>query len=125
MLPNDLARAIDRGVGGMKTALRARAGKPGGARVAILAEYDALPEIGHACGHNLIAAAGVGAGIALAALGARLPGRVRVLGTPAEEHGCGKELMAREGAFSGVDAAIMMHPSSINLVNMPCVCMAE
>ncbi|MGH7337594.1 MAG: M20/M25/M40 family metallo-hydrolase, partial [Myxococcota bacterium] len=116
---------VTTGAYGLPTAFAAEFGAPAGPCVAVLAEYDALPEIGHACGHNLIATAGVGAGIALAALGARLPGRVRVLGTPAEEHGCGKELMAREGAFSGVDAAIMMHPSSINLVNMPCVCMAE
>jgi len=116
---------VTTGAYGLATAFAAEFGAASGPCVAVLAEYDALPEIGHACGHNLIATAGVGAGIALAALGARLPGRVRVLGTPAEEHGCGKELMAREGAFTGVDAAIMMHPSSINLVNMPCVCMAE
>jgi amidohydrolase len=116
---------VTTGAYGLATAFAAEFGASDGPCVAVLAEYDALPEIGHACGHNLIATAGVGAGIALARLGVRLPGRVRVLGTPAEEHGCGKELMAREGAFSGVDAAIMMHPSSINLVNMPCVCMAE
>jgi metal-dependent amidase/aminoacylase/carboxypeptidase family protein len=116
---------VTTGAYGLATAFAAEFGASDGPCVAVLAEYDALPEIGHACGHNLIATAGIGAGIALARLGVRLPGRVRVLGTPAEEHGCGKELMAREGAFSGVDAAIMMHPSSINLVNMPCVCMAE
>jgi len=113
------------GAYGLETAFACEFGPEGGPRVAVLAEYDALPEVGHACGHNLIAAAGVGAGLALATLGARLPGRVRVLGTPAEEHGCGKELMARAGALDGVDAALMMHPSSVNLVNMPCVCMAE
>jgi amidohydrolase len=113
------------GAYGLETAFAAEFGAADGPCVALLAEYDALPEMGHACGHNLIATSGVGAGIALAALGARLPGRVRVLGTPAEEHGCGKELMAREGALVGVDAAMMMHPSSVNLVNMPCVCMSE
>ena len=113
------------GAYGLPTAFCAEFGASAGPCVAVLAEYDALPEIGHACGHNLIATAGIGAGMALAALGPRLPGRVRVLGTPAEEHGCGKELMAREGALAGVDAAMMIHPSSINLVNMPCVCMAE
>src|SRR5262245_19278845 len=116
---------VTEGAYGLPTAFAAEFGAPGGPCVAVLAEYDALPEIGHACGHNLIATAGVGAGLALASLGARLPGRVRVLGTPAEERGCGKELMAREGALVGVDAAMMIHPSSINLVNMPCVCMAE
>jgi amidohydrolase len=109
---------------GLETAFATEFGGAG-ACVAVLAEYDALPEIGHACGHNLIATSGVGAGLALAALGADLPGRVRLLGTPAEERGCGKELMAREGALEGVDAAMMMHPSSVNLVSMPCVCLAE
>ena len=113
------------GAYGLPTAFAAEFGAAAGPCVAVLAEYDALPEIGHACGHNLIATAGVGAGLALAALGPRLPGRVRVLGTPAEERGCGKELMAREGALAGVDAAMMIHPSSVNLVSMPCVCLAE
>jgi amidohydrolase len=116
---------VTEGAYGQPTAFAAEFGVDTGPLVAVLAEYDALPEIGHACGHNLIAVAGVGAGIALSALGARLPGRVRVLGTPAEERGCGKELMAREGALMGVDAAMMMHPSSVNLVSMPCICLAE
>jgi len=121
----DAGLEVTEGAYGLPTAFCAEFGASAGPCVAVLAEYDALPGIGHACGHNLIATAGIGAGIALAALGRQLPGRVRVLGTPAEEHGCGKELMAREGALVGVDAAMMMHPSSINLVNMPCVCMAE
>lgn len=112
------------GAYGLETAFAAEFGA-GGACVAVLAEYDALPEMGHGCGHNLIAAAGVGAGLALASLGAALPGRVRLLGTPAEERGCGKELMARRGALEGVDAALMIHPASVNLVTMPCVCLAE
>jgi amidohydrolase len=116
---------VETGAYGLETAFSAEFGPEDAPCVAVLAEYDALPEMGHACGHNLIATSGVGAGLALAALGDRLPGRVRVLGTPAEEHGCGKELMAREGAFLGIDAAMMMHPSSVNLVNMPCVCMSE
>ena len=116
---------VEAGAYGLETAFSSDFGAADGARVAVLAEYDALPEVGHACGHNLIATSGVGAGIALAALGEKLPGRVRVLGTPAEEHGCGKELMARKGALDGVDAAMMMHPASVNLVNMPCVCMSE
>jgi amidohydrolase len=73
----------------------------------------------------LIATSGVGAALALASLGERLPGRVRLLGTPAEEHGCGKELMARKGAFDGVDAAVMIHPAGVNLISMPCIAMAE
>jgi amidohydrolase len=117
--------SVTEGAYGLATAFSAEFGASRGPCVAVLAEYDALPEIGHACGHNLIAVSGVGAGIALAGLGGQLPGRVRVLGTPAEERGCGKELMAREGALVGVDAAMMMHPSSVNLVNMPCICLAE
>jgi amidohydrolase len=116
---------VEAGAFGLATAFASEFGEGDGPCVAILAEYDALPHIGHACGHNLIAVSGVGAGIALAALGPRVPGKVRVLGTPAEEHGCGKELMAREGALEGVDAALMMHPSGANLANMPCIAMAE
>ena len=115
---------VERGAFGLETAFCTDLGA-GPACVALLAEYDALPEIGHACGHNLIATGGVGAALALAALGERLPGRVRLLGTPAEEHGCGKELMAREGALEGVDAVLMFHPASVNLVTMPCIAMAE
>jgi amidohydrolase len=115
---------VEAGAYGLETAFASEFGA-GDACVAVLAEYDALPEIGHGCGHNLIAAAGVGAGLALASLGASLPGRVRLLGTPAEERGCGKELMARQGALDGVDAAMMIHPASVNLVTMPCVCLAE
>jgi len=116
---------VERGAYGLETAFCSNFGAEAGACVALQAEYDALPEIGHACAHNLIATAGVGAGIALAGLGDALPGRVRILGTPAEETGGGKELMARNGAFEGVDAAMMIHPSGVNLVNMPCICMAE
>ena len=116
---------VETGVHGLETAFSAEFGADGSPCVALLAEYDALPEMGHACGHNLIATASVGAGLALASVADKLPGRVRVLGTPAEEHGCGKELMAREGALDGVDAALMMHPSSVNLVSMPCIAMAE
>ena len=116
---------VTAGAHGLETAFAAEFGPDDAPCVALLAEYDALPGIGHACGHNLIATAGVGAGLALAKLGDALPGRVRVLGTPAEEHGCGKELMAREGAFEGVDAALMIHPAGVNLASMPCIAMAE
>ena len=106
------------------TAIEARVGGAG-PTVALLSEYDALPGIGHACGHNIIATTALGATLALAELGARLPGRVRWLGTPAEERGGGKELMARNGAFDGVDAALMIHPSGVNLLTMPCLAIAE
>jgi amidohydrolase len=113
------------GAYGLETAFESEFGPEGGATVALLAEYDALPGIGHACGHNLIATAALGAALALHALGERLPGRVRLLGTPAEERGGGKELMARHGAFEGIDAALMVHPAGIDLVTMPCIAIAE
>ncbi len=116
---------VETGAYGLETAFAAEFGSPRGPCVALLAEYDALPGIGHACGHNLIATSALGAALALAPLASTLPGRVRMLGTPAEERGGGKELMAREGAFDGVDAALMMHPSSVNLVSMPCIAMSE
>ena len=96
-----------------------------GPTVAILAEYDALPGIGHACGHNIIATSALGATLGLAAVADTLPGQVRLIGTPAEERGGGKELMARAGAFDGVDAAMMIHPAGMNLASMPCICVAE
>jgi amidohydrolase len=109
---------------GLETSFETRIGARG-PTVALLAEYDALPRIGHACGHNLIATASLGAGLALAALGERLPGRLRVLGTPAEEAGGGKELLARAGAFEGVDAALMVHPAGVDLATMPTLALAE
>ena len=116
--------ATEAGCYGLATAFESRVGDAG-PTVALLAEYDALPGIGHACGHNLIATAAVGAGLALAALGARLPGRVRVLGTPAEEAGCGKEVLVRAGAFEEIDAALMIHPAGVDLVTMPTLALAE
>ena len=109
---------------GLETAFAAGFGD-GEAEVAILSEYDALPGIGHACGHNIIATTGLGAALALAGLDGRLPGRVRYLGTPAEEMGGGKELMAQAGAFDGLDAAMMVHPAGIDLATMPCICVSE
>ena len=100
-------------------------GKQDGPAVAILAEYDALPGIGHACGHNLIATAALGAVLGLQAVSEQLPGEVRFIGTPAEEKGGGKELMMRRGAFANLDAALMIHPAGVNLTTMPCICMAE
>jgi len=117
--------AVQREAFGLVTGYASEFGKDGGPNVAILSEYDALPGIGHACGHNIIATSGYGAAIALAKLGARLPGRVRYLGTPAEERFGGKEIMARLGAFDGCDAAMMMHPSNQNLITMPCIAIAE
>src|SRR5207244_1170849 len=82
---------VERGVGGIDTAFRATIETGAGPTIAIMCEYDALPAIGHACGHNAIATAGAGAGAALAAVRASLPkGRIQVIGTPAEEGGGGK-----------------------------------
>ncbi len=108
---------VEREAYGLPTAFAARAGS-GRPRVAVLCEYDALPGIGHACGHNIIAAAGAGAGVALAGLVGDIGGSVVVLGTPAEEGGGGKVLMARAGAFDEVDAALMIHPASLELIAM-------
>jgi amidohydrolase len=107
---------VECGLAGMPTALRARAGAAGGPRVAILAEYDALPEIGHACGHNLIAAGAVGAFLAAARIAERTGGEVVLLGTPAEEGGGGKIKMIEAGAFDGLDAAMMFHPFDRDLL---------
>ena len=76
-------------------------------------------------GHNIIATTGLGASLALAKLGVNLPGRVRYLGTPAEERGGGKELMAQAGAFDHLDAAMMVHPAGVDLITMPCICVCE
>ena len=113
------ARGIEvaREAHGLATGLRAEVGDPDGPTIAVLSEYDALPGIGHGCGHNIIATAGLGAFLALATLGDRLPGRVVWLGTPAEEGGGGKEIMAGHGAFDGVDAALMVHPFTFDIAD--------
>ena len=91
--------------------------EPGdGPRIGILAEYDALPGLGHGCGHNTMAASGVGAAIALAALADELPGEIVFLGTPAEERGSGKQIMIDDGLFEGLDAALLYHPCDRNHV---------
>src|SRR3954452_4238928 len=106
--------AVERGAYGLDTAFRATAGTSG-PTIVVCCEYDALPAIGHACGHNVIAAAGLGAGLAAASLADELGGRIVVLGTPAEEGGGGKVLMIERGAFEGVDAAMMVHPADQDL----------
>ncbi|WP_433701320.1 amidohydrolase [Nocardiopsis sp. CA-288880] len=100
--------AVRVGAFGLDTAVDASFGE-GDVTVAVCAEYDALPGIGHACGHNIIAAAGVGAAIALAGVAHTLGIRVRLLGTPAEEHGGGKILMLEAGAWDDVDFSLMVH----------------
>jgi len=109
---------VERGVADMPTALVGRFGS-GPFHVAICVEYDALPEVGHACGHNIIAATAVGAGLALAPLVDELDLRVSIIGTPAEEGGGGKILMLERGVFDGVHAAMMVHPSPSEMQTDP------
>ena len=102
---------LERGIAGMQTAFRAIHGT-GGPAIAILAEMDALPEFGHACGHNIIAAAAVGAALALREILPAEAARIIVVGTPAEETGTGKIALIKAGFFENVDFAMMVHPSS-------------
>ncbi len=108
---------VEKGVGGVKTAFLARpaGSQPSRPTVAILTEYDALPGIGHGCGHNLIAAASLGAGIVLKDILEDAAGSMAVVGTPAEEGGGGKVKLAEAGIFKEMDAAMMFHPSDSNL----------
>jgi amidohydrolase len=115
---------VEAGICDLPTALVATAGS-GPLVLGICAEYDALPGIGHACGHNVIAAAGVGAGLALAPLADDLGLTVKVFGTPAEERGGGKCLMLERGAFEGVHAAMMVHPSPVERDRMGCLAVAH
>ena len=112
--------AVRTGVCDLPTAFVATAGS-GPLNLGICAEYDALPGIGHACGHNIIAAAAVGAGLALAEVANELGITVTVLGTPAEEGGGGKILMLERGGFDGLNAAMMVHPAPIESSTFPCL----
>ncbi len=116
---------VTRAAYGLDTAFSSEFGGEGKPQIGVLSEYDALPGIGHACGHNIIAAAGLGTTLALHRLGHRLPGRVRYIGTPAEERGCGKELLAQNGAFNGLDAAMMIHPAGIDSKAVGTMCISE
>jgi amidohydrolase len=111
--------AVEHPAGRLATAVRAT--RPGGRgrstpRIGILAEYDALPGLGHGCGHNTMAASGFGAAIALASIADELPGEIVFFGTPAEERGSGKQFMIDDGLFDGIDAALMFHPCDRNHV---------
>ena len=113
---SDAGFAVEKGICDLPTAFRARAGA-GPLHVAFCAEYDSLPAIGHACGHNIIAAAAVGAAIAAAQVADEIGLTVSVIGTPAEEVGnaSGKILLLERGAFAGIDAAMMVHPAPIDM----------
>ena len=116
--------ALERGLAGMPTAFRATIGQ-GPLTVGICVEYDALPGIGHACGHNIIAAAGMTAALGLAPLVDQLGITLVVFGTPAEENGGGKILLLDDGAFDGVDLAMMVHPSNKEQARMHCLAIGE
>lgn len=108
---------VEIGLANLPTAFRALwEGAPGGPAIALLAEYDALPGLGHACGHNLIGPASVGAALALKDAVPDLPGRIVVIGCPAEEKGGGKILLADAGVFDGLDVAMMFHPARYTMV---------
>jgi amidohydrolase len=116
---------LEQGTKPLDTAFKAFKGDPGSPSVAFLAEYDALPKIGHACGHNLIAAASAGAGVALSRALPHESGRVFVMGTPGEEMYGGKIKMIEQGMFNGIDAAMMFHPSVRNAVVKRTLAMTE
>ncbi len=104
---------VETGTGNLPTAFKAvRKGKSESPSVSFLSEYDALPDIGHGCGHNLIAIVGTYAGIAVGSVIEELEGRILVIGTPAEENVGGKITMLNNGAFDDVDVAMMAHPST-------------
>jgi len=116
--------AVERGICELETAFRGSYGE-GKPAIALVAEYDALPQLGHACGHNLIAGGSVGAAVAAKAAIDRFGGSLQVIGTPAEELYGGKVIMAGRGAFDNLDAAMMVHPGSHNAaVTQALACLA-
>jgi len=108
---------IEQGIANLATAFRATYGQ-GSPRIALLAEYDALPKIGHGCGHNIIAASAVGAAVASKSIIAQLGGSIVVLGTPGEEVFGGKIDMVKAGTFKEIDVAMMVHPNILNMVTV-------
>ncbi len=115
---------VERGAFDIPTAFVATAGG-GPLHIAICAEYDCLPAIGHACGHNIIAAASAGAGIAAAKVADDVGLRVSVIGTPAEEGGGGKIMLLNRGAFDGVHAAMMVHPAPSDVAEPPVIAVSH
>lgn len=120
---NSLSLSTELGTYGCATGFSAEIGT--GPTVCIMSEYDALPEIGHGCGHNVIAAAGLGAAIGLAIVASASGGRLRYLGTPAEEGGGGKIEMARNGALDGVDVAMMVHSADADLTTIDAIALQQ
>ena len=120
---------VERGAHGLETAFVGHPHHDGaatgtGPRIAILCEYDALPGIGHGCGHNIIAAAGLGAALAAATVVSAADGRLDVIGTPAEEGGGGKVVMGDRGAFDGIDAPLAIHPAGVDLIQPQVIAIA-
>jgi len=113
----DAGFAVEKGIGELPTAFRARSGS-GPLHIGICAEYDCLPGIGHACGHNIIAASAVGAALAASKVADEVGLTVSVIGTPAEEVGnaSGKILLLERGAFAGIHAAMMVHPAPFDML---------
>ena len=109
---------MERGSGRLDTAFTATIhNHDGGPTIALICEYDALPDIGHACGHNIIAAAPIGAGLVLRSVLEQFPGTLKIIGTPAEEYGGGKIKMLRDVAFEGIDVAMMDQPSTRHMTH--------
>jgi amidohydrolase len=113
----DAGFAVEKGICDLPTAFRATAGS-GPLHIGICAEYDSLPGIGHACGHNIIAASAVGAALAAAKVADEVGLTITVVGTPAEEVGnaSGKILLLERGGFDGIHAAMMVHPAPFDLL---------
>lgn len=120
---NQLGVSTDAHMYGCDTGFAGEEGS--GPTVCIMSEYDALPDIGHGCGHNIIAAAGLGAAIGLATVANQAGGRLRYLGTPAEEGGGGKLVMARHGALDGVDVAMMVHSADSDLTSIDAIALQQ
>lgn len=114
---------VDRNAFGCETGFTGDIGT--GPTVCVMSEYDALPEIGHGCGHNIIATAGLGAAIGLAFVAGDAGGRLRYLGTPAEEGGGGKLVMARHGCLEGVDVAMMVHSADADLTTIDAIALQQ
>ena len=120
---NELGLPTERNMYGCETGFAGEVGT--GSTVCVMSEYDALPDIGHGCGHNIIAAAGLGAAVGLAVVAPRAGGRLRYLGTPAEEGGGGKLVMARNGALNGVDIAMMVHSADADLTTIDAIALQQ
>src|SRR5436190_10305225 len=122
----DTGFAVEQGLGSLKTAFRATvaSNKPG-PRIAFLCEYDGLPVYGQSCGHNVVAAAGVGAAIGFATVVEAIGGEAMALGTPGEEGGGGKNIMHREGFFAGIDAMMLVYPGFDNIAHSRSLCVTR